>query len=419
MLKNFSLRNFSRYLLVGLSAMVLLFTAQQAQPFTVFAEKCQDKVTGAVIPCPAAPRAQPAPPAPAAPASPITCYRCVNTNAYCESYSVNAASCSTNCDSCPNKTTVVTPPSGGSGSCVPGGAANFSWSPGSKTGVNVINYTLRINKAPGEQWTPNSGSGDIAVEVGNATSRSVQLTPGDYPDWTVQAGFSDGSTSDQAHFGAFVCPAVITPPACVPDNATCNAPAPACGTTTTGKNNCNLDCTKTGVACTPACVPTPNVCSATAPACGTTTTGVDTCDRACTKVGLACEIARQGCPNGTEQTVVNSQIVCVQTIVINTNTNTITNNNSATAVATGGTVYITNPAPAPQVILASTGNVGVGTSYIAGVTTLPKTGLPIFAWSALAFIPAGLRMRRFSKVKKDLENHPSYIFEDRKFRAES
>lgn len=76
------------------------------------------------------------------------------------------------------------------------------------------------------------------------------------------------------------------------------------------------------------------------------------------------------------------------------------------------------------------GNVGIGTTvyvqpaqvqyqpvqYVAA-TQLPKTGLPAFTWSALAFLPAGLRMRRFSKIKKALENHPNYIFEDRQFKS--
>lgn len=62
------------------------------------------------------------------------------------------------------------------------------------------------------------------------------------------------------------------------------------------------------------------------------------------------------------------------------------------------------PTPAPQVL---------------GVKQLPKTGLPAVAWSALAFIPAGFKLRKFSKVRKDLEDKPSYIWEERQFKAES
>jgi len=67
-----------------------------------------------------------------------------------------------------------------------------------------------------------------------------------------------------------------------------------------------------------------------------------------------------------------------------------------------------------------TGNVGVGTSgQVLGVTMLPKTGLPAIAWSALAFLPAGLGLRRFRKVKKDMEDDPQFIWEDRQFKAGS
>ncbi len=71
-------------------------------------------------------------------------------------------------------------------------------------------------------------------------------------------------------------------------------------------------------------------------------------------------------------------------------------------------------APAP-------GNVGTGTSVVytqpVQYTTLPKTGLPELAWSTLAFIPTGFGLRKFAKVKKMLENHPSFIWENRQFKA--
>lgn len=84
-----------------------------------------------------------------------------------------------------------------------------------------------------------------------------------------------------------------------------------------------------------------------------------------------------------------------------TTNNNCTGDNSCSGTATANATATVNTPPATQVL---------------GVTTLPKTGLPALAWSALAFIPAGLKMRRFSRVKKDLENHPSYIAEERKFK---
>ncbi len=89
---------------------------------------------------------------------------------------------------------------------------------------------------------------------------------------------------------------------------------------------------------------------------------------------------------------------------------------NATANATN-TINVTANAAIPS----TPGNVGVGTSpaQVLGITQLPKTGLPALAWSALAFIPAGFSMRRFSKIKKDLENHPSFIAEDRQFKSQA
>jgi len=73
-------------------------------------------------------------------------------------------------------------------------------------------------------------------------------------------------------------------PPCV-SNGSCSAPAPACGQTTNGVDNCGTGCTKTGGVC--ACVPDGS-CSAAAPACGTTTYGVDNCNNSCSKTGGAC-----------------------------------------------------------------------------------------------------------------------------------
>lgn len=86
-----------------------------------------------------------------------------------------------------------------------------------------------------------------------------------------------------------------------------------------------------------------------------------------------------------------------------TNTNNNTNTNTVTVTNTVGNVGV---APAPV------------QTQVAAVQQLPKTGLPLVAWTALAFIPAGFRMRRFSKVNGDLENHPSFIYDDRKFKQD-
>src|SRR3989338_1596805 len=102
--------------------------------------------------------------------------------------------------------------------------------------------------------------------------------------------------------------------------------------------------------------------------------------------------------------------------------NNCTGNNSCSGG--GATVTITNPAP--QAVLAAVpaaasvpvtfANVGIGTSAVA-VTALPKTGLPVLVWSALAFIPAGFKIRGFSKLRRVLENKASFIWEERQFKG--
>ncbi len=134
-------------------------------------------------------------------------------------------------------------------------------------------------------------------------------------------------------------------------------------------------------------------------------------------------------PQGGNTTNTNTNVgVNVNT---NTNTNTNTANASASASAQGGSattgpITINVPANTNTItreiireIQARGGNVGVGTSagtQVLSITQLPKTGLPILAWTALAFVPAGFRLRRFSSLKRDLENHPSFIHEDRQFK---
>lgn len=93
----------------------------------------------------------------------------------------------------------------------------------------------------------------------------------------------------------------------------------------------------------------------------------------------------------------------------NTNTNTITNN---------VTREIVREMQVPRVVLAAAPAqpaVVAGVQYVPA--QLPKTGLPAFTWAALAFIPAGFGLRRFRSLKRALENHPSFIWEDRQFKS--
>lgn len=52
------------------------------------------------------------------------------------------------------------------------------------------------------------------------------------------------------------------------------------------------------------------------------------------------------------------------------------------------------------------------------VKELPKTGLPLLAWAAGAFIPAGLGLKRFGKgISFDMEDNANYLWEERQYKA--
>ncbi len=69
-----------------------------------------------------------------------------------------------------------------------------------------------------------------------------------------------------------------------------------------------------------------------------------------------------------------------------------------------GTVLTAAPQVQPQV-------------QIMGVQLLPKTGLPMLAWAAAAFVPLGLKLRRFSRNNLEpVSSNPNYIWEDREFK---
>lgn len=209
-------------------------------------------------------------------------------------------------------------------------------------------------------------------------------------------------------------------------------------------NNCSGTCTKQtsfsvmAAQQPPACVSNGS-CSASAPACGTTTSGVDNCGNACTKQGVACPPPAQPpvaptrnitvqCPDGSSVNVsagrdINFNTLCQQQqqqqTQIATGGNAVASGGSSSSSSQGGSSTVTITNPTPQVVFATSGNVGVATPQVLGVTTLPKTGLPEIAWSALAFIPAGFGMRRFRSIKKTLADDPHYIWENRKFKAGS
>ncbi|MDD2823546.1 MAG: hypothetical protein PHQ59_05735 [Candidatus Daviesbacteria bacterium] len=56
---------------------------------------------------------------------------------------------------------------------------------------------------------------------------------------------------------------------------------------------------------------------------------------------------------------------------------------------------------------------------VAPVEELPKTGLPLAAWSLVGFLPAGFGLKRFSKTNKENEGKPLHIWQRREFEKES
>lgn len=117
-----------------------------------------------------------------------------------------------------------------------------------------------------------------------------------------------------------------------------------------------------------------------------------------------------------------------------TNTNTNTNNNTNTATATVSAPAA--PQPVSQTITQTvtrevirevpvTREVVRTVSApqqpvvvrVAGVQTeakeLPKTGLPLLAWAAAAFIPVGFTLKRFKKI--NIVESANYIWEEREY----
>lgn len=105
----------------------------------------------------------------------------------------------------------ITPPSGLNASCPGGTTATLAWSAAFKGNASASNYTLRLNKEPFGDWI---GPGDQIFQAGtNLRYDITQLTPGNY-GFSVQAGFLDGSTSNQVLGNQFTCQvAGVTPTA--------------------------------------------------------------------------------------------------------------------------------------------------------------------------------------------------------------
>lgn len=83
----------------------------------------------------------------------------------------------------------------------------------------------------------------------------------------------------------------------------------------------------------------------------------------------------------------------------------------------GSNVTINQAAPevAPRVVtVAAPAVTKVAASKVA-VEELPKTGLPLAAWTLSGFLPVGLGLRRFGSAKKSLQGSASYLWQKREF----
>lgn len=92
-----------------------------------------------------------------------------------------------------------------------------------------------------------------------------------------------------------------------------------------------------------------------------------------------------------------------------TQTQTATTGSSSSTSSSSSNVTVNNPTP--QVVT-------VNQPVVAGVTTtkeLPKTGLPLLAWTAALFLPAGFKLRNFNKFEKGFES-ANFIWEDREYK---
>lgn len=146
---------------------------------------------------------------------------------------------------------------------------------------------------------------------------------------------------------------------------------------------------------------------------------------------------RTQCPNGTTAiTSTNNVITCISNS--NQNQNTVTNNNNSSAVINipGGIVTRTEiireqPVAAQvakvecpagtvkkvvdrEIVCEVTGRPFVS---VAGAKELPKTGLPALAWAIGAFVPMGMKLRKFAKGASANTSNPLFIWEDRKFKS--
>ena len=115
--------------------------------------------------------------------------------------------------------------------------------------------------------------------------------------------------------------------------------------------------------------------------------------------------AAVSCPSGTVFGGINgSNIICVQ------QSQTQTQSSLSTSNASTGAINITL-AGNPQ----SSGITPVKTVLVAGATELPKTGLPLAAWSLGGLFPLGIKLRKWGHFAKKSTESAHYLWQKREW----
>lgn len=129
----------------------------------------------------------------------------------------------------------------------------------------------------------------------------------------------------------------------------------------------------------------------------------------------------QECPSGTVFGGINgSNLICVQQVQ-NQVQNAIANANAST-----GSITINTPSAGSPVVIRSTtfitptpGEIILAAApaktVVVQTTELPKTGLPIAAWSLTGLAPLGYGLRRFGAFKKISADTATFIWQSREF----
>lgn len=114
------------------------------------------------------------------------------------------------------------------------------------------------------------------------------------------------------------------------------------------------------------------------------------------------QTAENRCPDGTIQTVSGSAIVCL----------IVQQNQTQTQTATGGNANVNIViTPAPEIVTIK------GVQLVAA-EALPKTGLPLIAWTLSGLLPIGVGLNRFSKINKEQADTPKYLWQKREFQKD-